>query len=58
MTNEEIIIQHTKVLILREKYRTLSEVCELFPKDSAHRAYLYMQIKMEKILEELERMQK
>jgi len=55
---DEDINTHLKVLILREKYKTLSEVSELFPKDSAHRAYIFMEIQMRMILEELERLQK
>jgi hypothetical protein len=38
---------------LKAQYRTLSEICEHFPKGSKHKAYVFIEKKMDEIIKEL-----
>ena len=48
-------IRLNKIIELKERYRTLSEICEFFPrKGSNHKAYVYANKEMVATINELE----
>jgi len=53
------LVRLEKIIQLKERYRTLSQIHEFFPrKGSNHRAYLYVNREMDTTIEELETLEK
>lgn len=53
------LVRLEKIIQLKERYRTLSRIHEFFPsKGSQHRVCMYVNVEMDKAIEDLEELQK
>lgn len=46
-------MKHERKIKFQERYRTLSELTEYFPKNSVHKAFKKINLEMDKALDEL-----